>query len=83
MKKETLARAKKLEEEISKLKRNIRDARITQNNDSFERETVWRISESGGTTVDVPKNLYRIIGKFIIVENTILLNELESELEKL
>lgn len=81
MKKENLKKANELIEEIEHAEESLRIAQWTQTENVLER--VSRLSIGSGADIDVPKSLFKVIGKLILSEYVLRLAELQKEFDEL
>ena len=79
---EQLEKGNNLLKQIEQCKKNIKGAQYSQHTECSIRETMWKIN-GNDISVDIPKELFRIIGKLIISEYTQKLNELEKQFNEL
>jgi hypothetical protein len=74
-----LKRINKISEEIENCEANIKRANYTQNEEVVIRETYLKVNGLN-ESIEVPKSLFRIVGKLILSEYQQKLIELENEL---
>ena len=76
---EQLEKGSSIAQEIEKCKRNIEMANYTQSEKVDARKTHLKVNGLGDT-IEIPKSLFRIVGKLILLEYQQKLMDLEKEL---
>lgn len=79
---EQLQKANKIAEQIEVCKANIKMANFTQSEDVTIRKTYLSVNGLNNS-IEIPKSLFRIVGKLVLSEYQQRLIELEKELKSI